>query len=327
MDSTTTSGANALSETPARKDGLANAGGSPGAGGVAHAAGSPNADAPAPASAPTRKGGVDGFTLKVIAIIGMTANHVSHVLGSMMPWQVTLLLHSLGGVTFAIMAFLMVEGYLHTSNLRRYAARLFVFALISQVPFSLCFGAHANVLFTLLMGLFLLWAWDTLTSRGPALKCAFALLFAAVTAISYFCDWAIIGPAIVLLFYLTRRMGTRGVLLTMALPYAYTIIKALVVLVPELQSCLELGEQVVARGMTDAYRMMYVAGTPVYLSAKLLGKCASIGYALVGFTIATVCICNYNGERGRSMKWLFYAYYPAHLAVIWGVKQLLSIGS
>lgn len=269
-----------------------------------------------------RKGGIDGFTLKVLAIISMTANHVAHVMGSMMPWQATFLLHILGGVTYPIMAFLLVEGYLHTSNLKRYATRLLVFALISQVPFSLCLGAHANVLFTLLMGLALLWAWDNIANRGASL-----LVLLAITAISYFCDWSLIGPAIVLLFYLLRDKGTRGVIITMVLPYAFTIGSVMTSFIPELQNSIELGAIATSQGTDGSYRMLYLPGLPIYLSAALLSNAANIGYALVGFTIATVCICNYNGKRGRSMKWLFYAYYPAHLAVIWGVKQLLSIGS
>ena len=32
----------------------------------------------------------------------------------------------------------------------------------------------------------------------------------------------------------------------------------------------------------------------------------------------------YNGQRGKwKLKWLFYAYYPAHLAVLWGIAFLL----
>ena len=36
----------------------------------------------------------------------------------------------------------------------------------------------------------------------------------------------------------------------------------------------------------------------------------------------------YNGQRGRwkGMKWLFYIYYPAHLALI-GVLRLLLLGN
>lgn len=62
-------------------------------------------------------------------------------------------LYSLGGLTFPIMAYLLCEGYRHTSSVRRYAERLAVFAVVSQIPYSLLFGATGNVLITLLIGL------------------------------------------------------------------------------------------------------------------------------------------------------------------------------
>ena len=57
----------------------------------------------------------------------------------------------------------------------------------------------------------------------------------------------------------------------------------------------------------------------------LLQTVANIGYAVVGFTIATVLVCRYNGRRGLPMKWFFYAYYPLHLLVIWALDEVLTL--
>ena len=70
-----------------------------------------------------------------------------------MPEAPTVALYMVGGLTFPIMAYLLCEGYRHTSSVRRYAERLALFAVISQVPYSLLFGAQGNVLITLLNGL------------------------------------------------------------------------------------------------------------------------------------------------------------------------------
>ena len=103
---------------------------------------------------------ISSFTLKIIAIAGMTGNHAAYVLGPLLPAWLAVALFSLGGLTFPIMAFLVVEGYRHTSNLRRYASRLLLFTLISQIPYSLLLGAAGNVLITLTLGLACVYAVD-----------------------------------------------------------------------------------------------------------------------------------------------------------------------
>ena len=66
---------------------------------------------------------------------------------------VYVLLRVAGGLAFPIFAFLLVEGFLHTRDRKRYLAKLCVFALISEIPFDLAlFGTsfyrgYQNVFF------------------------------------------------------------------------------------------------------------------------------------------------------------------------------------
>lgn len=269
---------------------------------------------------------ITSFVLKIFAILGMTANHVAHVMGHLMPWEATVTLYSFGGVTYPVMAFLLVVGYKHTSNIRKYAFRLFLFALVSQVPFTLCFGwgpypiPRLNVLFTLLIGLGLLWTKDHAKNQG-----IFFLALIGGVAASVFCDWQLSGPVLVVLFYMLKDRGKWGIILPMAFLYLF-------VLVP---NALEVGDQI-QRGMVSAQNaldqnllqnldVIYITGIPIHLYNQLLSTIASTGYAVVGFTIATVLICLYNGKRGRPMKWFFYAYYPLHLLAIWLLDELITM--
>ena len=157
---------------------------------------------------------VTAFALKVAAIVGMTCNHIANVFGSELPEGAMVALYSLGGLTFPIMAYLLCEGYRHTSSVRRYAERLAVFAVVSQIPYSLLFGATGNVLITLLIGLGMLWLVDH--QRQNLALCALGLL--GGLAVSSFCDWGIIGPLMILLFWHFHDRP-RGVALAMLVPF------------------------------------------------------------------------------------------------------------
>ena len=56
-------------------------------------------------------------------------------------------------------AYMTVEGYFHTSNLKRYVLRLLLLAVISEILFNLMYSSsfiypfHQNVIWTLLLGI------------------------------------------------------------------------------------------------------------------------------------------------------------------------------
>ena len=90
-------------------------------------------------------------------ILAMTLMLMDHLWATLLPsrdW-----LTCAGRLAFPIFAFMAVEGYFHTHSFRKYALRLALFAVLSEVPFDLMYGGtwfypvHQNVIWTLLMGL------------------------------------------------------------------------------------------------------------------------------------------------------------------------------
>ena len=82
------------------------------------------------------KGILNRNQIKYIAIIAMIIDHIAwafvpttSVLGQVM--------HVIGRLTGPTMAFMIAEGYVHTRDVKKYAIRLGIFALISWPPFSL----------------------------------------------------------------------------------------------------------------------------------------------------------------------------------------------
>ena len=110
--------------------------------------------------------GISAATLKWIALITMTIDHFaasglfSQLAYGMVGWrladQLYMLLRIIGRLAFPIYCFLLAEGFRHTRSRERYALRLGLFALISEIPFDLA-ACHVvwdwndqNVFFTLL---------------------------------------------------------------------------------------------------------------------------------------------------------------------------------
>ena len=99
-----------------------------------------------------QKFGVSGSALKCIAMASMLTDHIGYVL-----FPQYLILRMIGRLAFPIYCFLLVEGAMHTGNIRKYEIRLLAFALISELPFDYAFYGgirweSQNVFFTLLFG-------------------------------------------------------------------------------------------------------------------------------------------------------------------------------
>ena len=97
---------------------------------------------------------IDSDLLKILAMIFMLLDHLWGTVVSGNQWMTFV-----GRLAFPIFAFLVAEGFVHTSDFKKYAKRLFLFGIISEIPFNLMLTAspffpfHQNVMFTLLLGL------------------------------------------------------------------------------------------------------------------------------------------------------------------------------
>ena len=156
------------------------------------------------AGAGPRGGGLSGSALKWIAIACMLIDHIAwgFVPLSSPAGQI---MHVVGRVTAPTMCFFIAEGYHYTRDVKKYAFRLLVFALVSQIPFTFfetgkIFAFRGfSVIYTLLLSLLAVWAWDAV--KNPALR-FLAVLGLCVLALPG--DWMFLDIIFSLIFYRFR---------------------------------------------------------------------------------------------------------------------------
>ena len=240
----------------------------------------------------TRKpfGGINANQLRVLAMFLMLLDHLWATLVPGNFWMTYL-----GRLAFPIFPFQISEGFFHSTDRRRYAKRLFLFALLSEVPFDLIYGGtvlypfHQNVMFTLLLGLLACCAIDRArgertaraTLRG-ALSVAGILLLSLIGMVDY--GWK--GVMTVAAFYLLRDF-----------PFAWLAQFAALMLL----------NIVLFEGQT----------------IPLLGW----DFPTQGFAVLSLLpIWLYNGRRGgggKALQYAFYAFYPLHMLVLYLLFSIL----
>ena len=145
------------------------------------------------------------FNLKIFAIVGMTLNHIAILFGEYIPPILRFPMILAGGITFPIMAYLLVEGFRKTSSRFKYAVRLFVFAILAVPPTYLASQPMPlNVLFTLLLGMLAIFLYEKQTNRY-----LFWLNFVVILLVSLLCDWGFFGIILILAFWVIKDRRIR----------------------------------------------------------------------------------------------------------------------
>jgi len=205
----------------------------------------------------------------------------------------------IGRLAFPIFAFLLVEGYFHTKNLRRYAGRLLLFAILSEIPFNLAIGSalfyplHQNVLWSFLIALGLMHLCEKTRARRLWLRlgaAALAILLAVLLGLLTFVDYYHAGLLTVLVFYFFR--GRRW--------------------------WCRLGQLL---GL--AYINLELLGGLVY-PIPLFG--GTLDFPRQGLALLSLIpIWLYRGKQGphsRALRAVNYLFYPVHLLVLAIIKLL-----
>lgn len=238
---------------------------------------------------------ITSFLLHILAMAFMLCDHLWATIVPGNEW-----LTCIGRIAFPIFAFMIVEGYFHTRNLKNYVLRLLVFAILSEIPFNLMSGGsmfnplHQNVLWTFLIGLGLIHLIERAKHKRAIwmwLVTVIGVLMGLLVALFSMVDYGCYGILMMLVFYLFR--GRRWWC------FAGQLI------------CLW-------------YINIEMMGGMVY-PIELLGREWIIhqqGFAL----LALIPIWLYHGKQGlynKTLKYTYYAFYPVHLLILYFLMLII----
>lgn len=232
--------------------------------------------------------------LKYIALVTMFIGHFLiytikelKLLG--LPTSIAGILMQLQFIAPPIFFFFIAEGFYYTSSKKKYAIRLFVFAIITQFAHVLShaltfdvvmFFTSWNVIMSLFLGLVVLiiWEWE----KPLSLR---LLLIAVCCGLSYGLnmEWAITAQVIILVFHVFRE------------------------------------SPVIRLALYELIMLCYVAISSGGINAILTN------WKLVVATFIAIILITffYNGENGKHpkfSKYFFYIFYPAHWMLIYFVR-------
>ena len=234
------------------------------------------------------------FALHIFAMVCMLCDHLWGTIVPGNEW-----LTCVGRLAFPIFAFLTVEGYFHTKNLKKYVLRLLIFAILSEIPFNLMVGSrlfypiHQNVLWTFLISIGLIHLNQKVREKKLWLRILTgvgSVALGTVLGLATFVDYHHAGVLMVLLFYFFR--GEKW--------WCY---------VGQIVGIWYINAEVLG-GYGYEFQLW---GSTLFLAQQELA------------TLALIPLWLYRGKQGYYspwLKWVYYGFYPFHLLILGLAKMI-----
>lgn len=212
------------------------------------------------------------FILKILALITMLCDHLGYVIFGQFSFM-----NYIGRLSFPIFAFLITEGYKYTKNLKKYFARLLIFAIISQIPYMLFIDTFSNsfslnILFTLSLGLLGITLYDKIKYKPFGILLVIILSF--IAQYLHF-DYGWFGIVIIFIFYIFK---SQKLLMNI---YICTVIFV-------------------------NYFFYYI--TTLRMEFILI---------ILFCSLSLIPINLYNEKKGKNIKYFLYVFYPMHLIALY----------
>ena len=237
---------------------------------------------------------INSNALKYIAALTMLIDHVGYIL-----FPRVVILRIIGRISFPLFAFMIAKGCRHTRNRLKYLISVATLALVCQIGMfaafrSLDMGAPVTFTFSIMM----IWAMQSMKATFFSKCRIIKKLFSAALFIGT------VGVTFVANYFLDIDYGFFGCLLPVfaALPH---------------------------KPKCDEYPSGWdkVDKLPVCVLTFTVGLtmlCYFSNTLQWWSLLAIIFLLFYSGKKGkRNTKYFFYIFYPAHLALLYGLLFLL----
>mgnify|MGYP004480337583 CR=1 FL=1 len=298
---------------------------------------------------------MSAFVLKLIAVASMLIDHAAYslFLAGVFTGRGYVYMRAVGRIAFPIFAYMIVNGFEKTHDVRRYFSRLALFAVISQPVYRLAFTA-ANYGAQALTGGGITLSLTAANITAPCLAALIAaayLIFACRGRVDLSLLWvcaALVLPYVRLeVFGVTLLGGKLNVFYMLAIGLALIaaldalrrarggkgeLFRALMLLLAALSAALLLqktadygwmGLALIAALYLARSRRVYQAGVIVLWCVFEYAVMQSSWFFALYAMLAAVPVLLYSGRLGARMRG-FYLVYPVHLGIFYVLSFLVS---
>ena len=298
---------------------------------------------------------MSAFVLKLIAVVSMLIDHAAYslFLAGVFTGKCYVYMRAVGRIAFPIFAYMIVNGFEKTHDVRRYFSRLALFAVISQPVYRLAFTA-ANYGAQALTGGGITLSLTAANITAPCLAALIAaayLIFACRGRVDLSLLWvcaALVLPYVRLeVLGVTLLGGKLNVFYTLAIGLALIaaldalrrargdrreLLCALMLLLAALSAALLLqksadygwmGLALIAALYLARSRRVYQAGVIVLWCVFEYAVMQSSWFFALYAMLAAVPVLLYSGRLGARMRG-FYLVYPVHLGIFYVLSFLVS---
>lgn len=265
--------------------------------------------------------GLTGFQIKIIALVLMVLDHIHYFFG--FTGKIPTLFSQLGRLSAGLFLFMVVEGFIHTSNRKRYFLRLYTVAILmglvqyAMITFNLTrpdgFFPQNQIFSNFVILLPVLQGIEWIKNKRFLLGTTFIALPLL---------WPFIGSALMSAVPATTPLI--NLLHFSVLPMHIAIMDGgtFYILNGILLYLLHKNKYLQAGGYFIFNLIVYVGLSVLFIPDITIASLFTQYYEWI-CSFSAIFMLLYNGKRGRSMKKLFYVFYPAHVYLLFGLSCLL----